>query len=80
MAISVKHGVNTLNVDTLSGRSVQEILDEVGPVLNIPIGSQARVNGQPAEMSASVSDGSSVEFVKVAGEKGMFSPSACVAA
>lgn len=71
MAVSVRHGVNTMNLDSIAGKTVGEVRDQVEEVLNIPSSAQVRVNGSPANEDTVVSDNSTVEFVKVAGEKGV---------
>ena len=70
MSVSVKHGVNTLSLDTLAGKTIQEVREEVGDLLNIPDAAQVRINGAPASDDSTVSEGAIVEFVKLAGEKG----------
>lgn len=70
MAVSIRHGVNTTSLDSLSGKTVREIREEVGDLLNVPASAQVRINGNPAGEESVVADGASVEFVKVAGEKG----------
>ncbi len=70
MAVTVRHGVNTLTLETLAGKSVAQVREEVGDLLNVPETAQVRVNGLPAVDGQSVPEGASVEFVKVAGEKG----------
>lgn len=70
MSVSVRHGVNSLNLDRLSGKSVREVREEVGDLLNMPESAQARINGAPVGEDAIVPEGASIEFVKTAGEKG----------
>jgi len=70
MAITVRHGVNTLTLENLAGKSVGEVRGQVEDLLNVPDTAQARVNGVPTGEETVLSDGASVEFVKVAGEKG----------
>ena len=71
MAISVKHGVNTLSLDTLAGKTVAEARDQLADILNVPENAQVRVNGSVADEGTVLTDGASVEFVKTAGEKGV---------
>lgn len=68
--VIVKYGVNTLNKADYVGMTVSEIRDEVTDVLNIPDDAQVRINGITAAADHQVAAGSTVEFVKVAGEKG----------
>ena len=70
MAITVRHGVNSLSLDNLAGKSVGEVRDQVADVLNVPDSAQVRVNGAPSDDESVLSDGATVEFVKTAGEKG----------
>ena len=70
MAVTVRHGVNSISSDTVVGKTVAEVREQVEEVLNVPASSQARVNGNPAADDDEIADGSTVEFVKVAGEKG----------
>jgi hypothetical protein len=70
MAITVRHGVNSLSLDNLAGKSVGEVRDQVADVLNVPDSAQVRVNGTPSDDESVLSDGACVEFVKTAGEKG----------
>ncbi|MBI3830134.1 MAG: hypothetical protein HY291_11490 [Planctomycetes bacterium] len=59
-----------MSLDSLSGKTIREVRDEVGDLLNVPESAQARINGTPAGEESVVPDGASVEFVKTAGEKG----------
>lgn len=70
MSVSVRYGVNSLNLDTLAGKTVREVREELGDLLNIPEAAQVRINGAAATDDNTVADGASVEFVKTAGEKG----------
>ena len=70
MSISIKHGVNTLNLDGLSGQTVGQIRERVTDVLTMGSNEEARLNGNPVSDDTTVSDGQTLEFVKVAGEKG----------
>ncbi|MGD0088290.1 MAG: hypothetical protein ABSE73_00025 [Planctomycetota bacterium] len=70
MAVSIRHGVNTINADSVAGRTIAEIREQAAEILNVPDNAQVRVNGSPAAEDAVVADGATVEFVKVAGEKG----------
>lgn len=70
MSISVRHGVNSLTLDTLAGKSAREIRAELGDLLNVPDSAQVRINGAAATDDSLVADGATVEFVKTAGEKG----------
>ncbi|MCK6499232.1 MAG: hypothetical protein L6Q38_07100 [Nitrospira sp.] len=70
MSVSVRHGVNTLTLDTLAGKTVREVRSDLGDLLNIPESAQVRINGAVATDDNAVADGASVEFVRLAGEKG----------
>lgn len=70
MSVSVRYGVNSLSLDTLCGKTVREVRAELADLLSIPESAQVRINGVPATDDNGVADGASIEFVKVAGEKG----------
>lgn len=70
MSVTVRHGVNSLTLDNLAGKTVREVREEVGDLLNVPESAQVRINGAHATDDNAVADGASVEFVKTAGEKG----------
>jgi molybdopterin converting factor small subunit len=70
MAITIRHGVNTINVDSAAGKTVGEVREQAAEILNVPDNAQVRVNGAPADEDTVIADGATVEFVKVAGEKG----------
>lgn len=70
MSVSVRYGVNSLSLDTLCGKTVREVREEVGDLLAIPDSAQVRINGAPATDDNGVADGASIEFVRLAGEKG----------
>ena len=69
MSITIKHGVNSLTLD-LAGQTVGEIRERVQDVLNLGDREEARVNGVPTGDATVVNEGQTLEFVKVAGEKG----------
>lgn len=71
MAITIRHGVNTLTLDNIAGKSVSEVRDQVADILNIPEAAQVRVNGVPVGDEHVIGELASVEFVKIAGEKGI---------
>lgn len=70
MSVSVRYGVNSLSLDSLVGKTVREVREEVGDLLNVPESAQVRINGVPATDDNGVADGASLEFVRAAGEKG----------
>lgn len=70
MAVTIRHGVNTLSLDSIAGKCVADVRDQVADILNVPESAQVRVNGTPACNEAIIPESSTVEFVKVAGEKG----------
>jgi hypothetical protein len=61
---------STINADSVAGKTVGEVREQVAGILNVPEDAQVRVNGAPAEEDTVIADGATVEFVKVAGEKG----------
>lgn len=70
-AVTVKYGVNTLSKVDYVGMTISDIRDETQDVLNIPDDAQARINGITADSGHVVAAGCVVEFVKIAGEKGL---------
>lgn len=68
--VNVINGVNTLESE-LDGKTVVEIRKSVSQALNIDPAATVRVNGENVSASFRVSDGDTVEFVKVAGQKGL---------
>jgi len=70
MAVTIRHGVNTISVDSAAGKTVEEIRAQVADILNVPGGAQARVNNAQANDDVELADGDTLEFVKTAGEKG----------
>jgi hypothetical protein len=70
MAATIRYGVNSVTHERFSGMTVAELREEVSEDLNIPAGAEARLNGNRTDNDAQVSDGDTLEFVKVAGEKG----------
>ena len=70
MAVTVRHGVNQLTLNTLAGKTIAEVRSEVGSLLNVPASAQVRINSAIADDTDIVGENASVEFVKVAGEKG----------
>lgn len=68
--ITIRFGVNTLNREDLSGSTVRDIRDMVGEALSVPSNASVRVNNCTANDDTVVCDGSTVEFIKPAGEKG----------
>jgi hypothetical protein len=71
MAVSIRYGVNSMTLEHLDNQSVGAIRDEVSSILSLPENAQVRVNGMSVADEATVPAGASVEFVKVAGEKGL---------
>ncbi|MCY3018792.1 MAG: hypothetical protein NTW87_07160 [Planctomycetota bacterium] len=70
MPVTVRHGVNSISSDSVAGKTVAEVREEVSDLLNVPGTAQVRVNGSPAGEDNQIPEGSTVEFVKIAGEKG----------
>ena len=71
MAVTVRHGVNQTTLNSLAGKTVAEVRSEVSGLLNIPESAQVRINGSIADEIDIVAESATVEFVKVAGEKGV---------
>lgn len=76
MAVTVRHGVNQLTLNTLAGKTVAEVRSEVSGLLNVPASAQVRINSAIADDIDIVGENATVEFVKVAGEKGVVGCSA----
>jgi hypothetical protein len=70
MACTVRYGVNCLTASSLADKSIGEVREQVSELLHVPASAQARVNGAPAGEDNVIADGSTIEFVKTAGEKG----------
>jgi len=70
MAITIRHGVNSITSDSAAGKTVEEIRAQVADILNVPANAQARVNGSQAGNEVQLDDNDTLEFVKTAGEKG----------
>jgi len=70
MAVTVRHGVNQVTLNTLAGKTVAEVRNEVASLLNVPASAQVRINSAIADDTDIVGENATVEFVKVAGEKG----------
>ena len=70
MAVTIRHGVNSITSDSAAGKTVGEIRAQVADILNVPGGAQARINNAQAGDDAELADGDTLEFVKTAGEKG----------
>jgi len=75
MACTVRHGVNTTTLDSLAGKTVAEVREQVAELMNVPDSAEVRINGSPADEDTVIGENSTVEFVKVAGEKGVFARS-----
>jgi len=54
----------------ISGHNVQDVRDYLKHVLNIPADAQARVNGNLVDGNYVLLENDTLEFVKVAGQKG----------
>ena len=54
----------------ISGHNVQDVRDYLKHVLNIPADAQARVNGNLVDGAYILQENDTLEFVKVAGQKG----------
>jgi hypothetical protein len=72
MAINIRHGVNALTLENMVGKSVGEVRDHVADILSVPETAQVRVNNVAASDDHVLADCANVEFVKIAGEKGVF--------
>lgn len=68
--VTVRYGVNAANSGDADGRTVGEVREQFEQAFNIPEGAQARVNGSPASDDTVLASGSTLEFVRISGEKG----------
>ena len=68
--ITIRFGVNNLNRDVNGFVTVGDVRRAAEEALSIPEGAGVRVNNQPVGDDAAITDGSVIEFVKFAGEKG----------
>jgi hypothetical protein len=67
--ITIKCGINTLQLD-IAGQTVSDIRVKCTSALNISEDMSARIDGLLAPETLPVEDDSTLEFVKVAGQKG----------
>ena len=67
--VEVVFGAESTTLD-LSGHKVQDVRDTLKHVLNIPNDAQARVNGNLVDGEYVLQANETLEFVKVAGQKG----------
>ena len=64
-------GVNEIENDRYDGKTIAEVRNELGAILNIPSNPTILVNGEPVnDESTRLENDDEVEFVKAAGEKG----------
>ena len=64
-------GVNELENDRFDGKTVAQLRNELGAVLNVPANPTILLNAEPIDDEETVlEDGDELEFVKAAGEKG----------
>jgi len=64
-------GANELEDDRWDGRTVAQIREELGQVLNIPEGAVTRLNGEEGPgANTALRAGDELEFVKPSGQKG----------
>ena len=67
--VEVVYGAESTSLN-LSGYKVQDVRDTLKHVLNIPNDAQARVNGNLVDGNYILQESDTLEFVKVAGQKG----------
>ena len=72
MAVTITCGVNTVPSQKAVGMTVREVANLFRDQLAIPNDAKVLVNGRNANMDVTLSDGSTLEFVKHQGEKGLF--------
>lgn len=65
-------GANELDDDRWDGKTIDQVREELEPVLNIPKDAQILLNGDEArQTNVALRAGDELEFVKAAGEKGV---------
>ena len=70
MSIRVTFGANSMTLAGQSGRTIGDIRRDAEGLLGLAGNEAAQLGGQPVPDDFQVSEGASVEFVKVAGSKG----------
>jgi len=63
-------GANELDDARWDGKTVSQVREELGAVLNIPENASVLLNGDEAQGNVALRSGDELEFVKAAGEKG----------
>lgn len=64
-------GVNEIENDRYDGKTVAEVRNELGAILNIPSNPTILINGEPVtDEDTELENDDELEFVKAAGEKG----------
>jgi len=65
-------GVNEIENDSFNGKTIRNVINDAGQLLNIPQNNlKVLVNGDDeADMNYVIQSGDEVEFIKSAGEKG----------
>lgn len=71
--VKISYGVHSLEA-AIAGQSVGEVRQALKEPLNIDPRALALVNGRDAPASYVLKEGDQLEFVRLAGEKGVFSP------
>jgi len=71
--VKISYGVHSLEAG-IAGQSVGEVRQALKEPLNIDPRALALVNGRDAAASYVLKEGDQLEFVRLAGEKGLFSP------
>lgn len=68
--VSVVYGVNRLDRLRVAGKTVAQVRKQVAQALNIPDGVEALVGGKNVGPRRMLKAGDTLEFVKLAGNKG----------
>ena len=64
-------GVNEVSNESFNGKTVAQVMESAGAVLNIPASPVIVLNGEPvSDRNVPLESGDELEFVKPAGEKG----------
>jgi hypothetical protein len=64
-------GVNEVSNESFNGRSIAQVMETAGPILNIPTNPVILLNGEAiTDRNVPLESEDELEFVKPAGEKG----------
>ncbi len=65
-------GVNEVSNESFNGKTIAQVMESAGPILNIPANPVILLNSEEiSDRSATLDSDDELEFVKPAGEKGV---------